>query len=317
MNRLEFHRLTEANLGDMIDVLARARVDDPYERRMTLDEARESTFLDPDFDPEGSWMAVEEGETVGFGFCLVERNRVKAGMNDGFVDIDVVPERRDKGIEQKLLDKALDYLRSRGVDKALSKCRADDGRMFAFLSANSFEEAFRVYILKRLGRQKVRGAPLVEGVDLERKALVDFSDEEIASFVDLFNEAFQDHLNFAPERKERFLNFRDCSEDSRVMTLARNGSEVVGFCLSEESAIMNKERGIATGWIDILGVRPSHRRRGIGRALLADGISWILDQGMDTVYLGAFAKNEKALDLYRSYDFSKDRESIWMSRNLG
>lgn len=300
----------------MIEVIARAKVDDPYERRMTLDEAREYTFLDPDFDPEGSWFAYFDGEAVGFGSCLVESNRVEAGMNEGYVDVDVVPEHRGEDIEQTLLDNALTYLRNRKVESALARCVVGNDHLERLLTANSFEEAFRVYILKRTGIEKVREVPIPEDIRLERKVLYDFTDGELEKFVGIFNDAFQDHLNFAPERKERFVNFRDCRDEPRILTLAIRDEDVVGFCLSEESEKFNRERGVSTGWIDIIGVRPPHRRKGIGRALLADGTNWILERGMDTVYLGVFAKNEKALDLYRSFDFVKERESMWFRKAL-
>ena len=316
MTRPEFTHLTEATLDAMVDVLARARADDPFERRMTLDEAKEHTFLDPDFDPEGSWFALVDGEAVGFGSCLVESNRIQAGMNEGHVDIDIVPGHRGTDIGQALLDNALAYLRERKVESALARCVVGNDHMERLMTANSFEEAFRVYILRRVGRERVREVRVPEEIRLERRTLYDFSDEELEEFVGIFNDAFQDHLNFAPERKERFLNFRDCRDEPRILTLAMREGDIVGFCLSEESEMFNRERGVSTGWIDIIGVRPPYRRRGIGRALLADGTNWILERGMDTVYLGVFARNEKALDLYHSFDFVKERESMWFKKAL-
>lgn len=316
MNGLEFRNLTAATLGDMIEVLAKARVDDPYERRLTMDEANEYTFLDPDFDPRGSWFAILDGETVGFGSCLVESNRITAGMDDAYVDIDVIPEHRHEGIEQRLLDRQLDYIRSRGVGKALCRSIAGNDWMRSLLASNSFEELYRVFVLVRRGREEVQRVMVPDGFRLERTFLTDYTDEDIEELVEAFNDSFRDHMNFAPERKERFVNFRDCNKDPRVLTLAMRGGEIVGFCLSEESETFNRERKVKTGWVDILGVRPPYRRKGIGRALLADGIDWILDRGMDTVHLGVFARNEKALGLYLSFGFSKERESIWFRKNL-
>ncbi len=316
MTGLELRQFTESSLDDMIEVLAKARANDPHERRLTRDEARESTVLDPDFDPEGAWFAVLDGEFVGFGSALVESNRIKAGKDDAYLDLDVVPEHREKGVEQELLEKSLDYLRSRRVGTAVSRCPITSDWKRSLLTSHSFEEAYRVYILVRRGRAEVRYVSPPAGFELERKDLRDCSDEEISKIVDLFNDSFRDHFNFAPERTERFINFRDCGNDPVVLTLASKGDETAGLCLSDESSTLNREKGERTGWVDILGVRPQFRRVGLGEALLSDGMRWILDRGMDTIYLGVFAKNEKALGLYRSFGFTNDTESVWYRRNV-
>ena len=48
--------------------------------------------------------------------------------------------------------------------------------------------------------------------------------------------------------------------------------------------------------------------------MLADGISWLVGRGMDTLYIGVVSENEKALDLYLSLGFKKEHESMWMKR---
>lgn len=312
----EFRNLTEGDLESMIDVMAKSRADDPYERRLTMDEAMEYSFLDPDFDPAGSWLVTLDGETVGFGSCLVESNRIAAGKDDAYIEIDVVPPHKNRGIEQLLLDRELAYIRSRGVGSALCRCIASDEDMHRLLTSNSFEEAYRVFILARRSTERVTRPQTPEGCVLRRMDMVRCSDGDIEDLVCALNDSFQDHFNFAPERGERFINFRDCSADPHMITLALKDGKTAGFCLSGESRTLNQERGAKTGWVDILGVRPSFRRMGLGKALLADGVDWLLDRGMDTVYLGVFAKNEKALDLYRSFGFSKDRESIWLRKAL-
>jgi GNAT superfamily N-acetyltransferase len=311
---LELRHLTEESLDDMIEVLAKARANDPHNRRLTYEEAREYTFLDPDFDPKGSWLASLDGMPIGFCSVLVMGNRIDAGMDDAYLEVDLLPEHRENDAEQTLLEKGLDYIRSRSVGKVLCRSLADDDWTRNFLVSNSFKEDYRVYTLCRSGKKEIEGVYLPEGFRLERRPFGDLTDEETIAVVEVLNDSFQDHMNFAPELPERFINFRDCSEDPRAITLAFKDDETVGLCLSEESAGFNREKGVKAGWVDVVGVRPAYRRIGLGKALLADGVNWILSTGMDKVYLGAYAVNEKALDLYRSFGFSKERESIWYSR---
>ena len=95
---------------------------------------------------------------------------------------------------------------------------------------------------------------------------------------------------------------------------AMKGTEMAGFSFSDVSSAFNEERGTLSGWVGILGVCRPHRGLGLGKALLAEGMRWVLEQGMDTIYLGVFAENEKALDLYKSFGFEKDQESRWCFR---
>ncbi|MCJ2532432.1 MAG: GNAT family N-acetyltransferase, partial [Candidatus Thermoplasmatota archaeon] len=210
----------------------------------------------------------------------------------------------------------LGYVRSRNVGEALSKCPITNDWRRSLLTSHSFEEAYRVYILVRRGAAEVRDVPPPAGFELERKDFRDCSDEDVSMIVDVFNDSFKDHFNFAPERLERFINHRDCGNDPAVLTLASKGDGIAGLCLSDESSTFNEEKGERTGWVDIIGVRPQFRRVGLGEALLSDGMRWILDRGMDTIYLGVFAKNEKALGLYRSFGFTNDTESVWYRKKL-
>ncbi len=316
MSTLELRTFTKDRIDDMIDVLARARANDHHERRMTPEEARERTVLDPDFDREGAWFAMSGDEVVGFGSVLVEKNRVEAGKDDAWVEIDVLPERIGEDIEQALLDKALVYLASRGVGKAKTRSIAADGRKISFLLSNSFTEAHKVYTLVRRGGGELPEVAMAPHIRLERWDLPECSDLQLSAVVDAFNDSFRDHFDFAPERLERFRNIRDCSDDPYMVTVALDEHRIAGLAMSEYSVTYNKEKGLDVGWVVILGVIPGYRRMGLGKALLSDSVRWIIDKGADTVYLGVFAKNEKALGLYQTFGFEKDRESVIYTRRL-
>jgi ribosomal protein S18 acetylase RimI-like enzyme len=59
----------------------------------------------------------------------------------------------------------------------------------------------------------------------------------------------------------------------------------------------------ASGEIRILGRRPSDRGRGLGRLLLDHGLRLLASAGAGAVSLEVAATNERALDLYRAFDF--------------
>ncbi len=314
---LEFCHISDDQIDSYIDIVARSRAEHPFERRLTAEEAKMSTMLDPDFDPKGSWVAYRDGKPVGVGMVIVERNRIDAGMDDGYVDIDVVPEHRNGAVEQELLDRSLEYIRSRGLGNARARSPATDRWKRYLFESRSFHEEYRVYVLARRGRSQVPPTAFPEGYTPVRKAISECSDECIASIVEAFNDSFRDHISFISERPERWTNFRDRWSDPIMFTLAMKGRTIAGICMSEESRAFNQERGVRSGWIDIIGVRPEHRRHGLARAMLADGIGWLQERGMDLIYLGVLAKNDRALGLYTSFGFEKDKESVWFLKPLG
>ncbi len=152
--------------------------------------------------------------------------------------------------------------------------------------------------------------PPPEGISIEYKMFKEASDELVAQFVEGMNDSFADHYNFSPTPVEKFLKWRETDEEISRLTLAKDGQRIVGVCMCEESVLYNMENNTKAGWANILGVTKSHRKRGIGRALLTEGMKWIADRGMDTIYLGLDAENRKALGLYMSLGYQVHTESI-------
>jgi RimJ/RimL family protein N-acetyltransferase len=55
-----------------------------------------------------------------------------------------------------------------------------------------------------------------------------------------------------------------------------------------------------------LMVAASHRRQGIGRALLAEAVRWSRDRGISKLELHVFPHNEAAIRLYEQFGFERE-----------
>ena len=308
--------LREADLEDVVSVIRRSKNELPFERVPTVEEMKTYTVKYSEFRPEGSWVVRVDGAPAAYALAVVEANRQSAGLDDAHLEFDVVPEERGKGLEKRLISLASEYIRSRGVGKARTRCVANESWRMDALSSEGFAEAYRVFFLARRTPEQVQDVPAPEGVRFVRRPYKECGNDELTRIVEAFNDTFQDHFNFAPERPEIFINYRDASEDPECFSLAMVGDEIVGVCLSAEDRTYNAENGTKWGWINVLGVRPPYRRKGVGKSLLADGMKWVLERAMNTIYIGVYAKNEKALDLYLSVGFEKDRESLWLEKRL-
>jgi ribosomal protein S18 acetylase RimI-like enzyme len=316
VTRREISQLTESDLGELVSVISRCKEGLPLDRAPSVDEMRVDTLEDDEFNPEGSWLLRVDGQLVGYSLAIIEANRLIAGLDDGYFEFEVLPEYRGAGLESTLADLACDYIKAKGVAKACTRCPKEEEWREKVLSSDGFKESYRVFILVRKGVQDVPSVPAPDDFRLVRRPYEECGDEELTRIVEAFNDSFRGHFRFAPERPERFIQFRDVNEDVLMFSLAMFGDDIVGVCLSEESFVYNRQNDVKSGWINILGVRESHRGKGVGRFLLADGMRWLRERHLDTLYIGVYAKNEKALRLYESVGFCREHENIWFEKGL-
>src|SRR3954453_4538917 len=77
-----------------------------------------------------------------------------------------------------------------------------------------------------------------------------------------------------------------------------------GFCMIEVMDGSNKLRGVAEGWIELLGPIRGWRRVGLGRSLLLHGLHSLRSAGLDTALLGVDSESPTGANkLYESVGF--------------
>lgn len=311
MGQIRYRHPTEADIGSIVRVWNLSRRGIPLERDSTIGELRAEVFDDEDYDVKGSWVAEANGEVVGFGRGIVERKRVESGMSEGFVTVEVVPGHRERGIEKEMMNRVLAYLRSRHLARAECSCPTLTGWRNTLFEEYGFKDARHFFRMVRKGDDLPKDVGIPAGVRFERKMFRDADEEDISLLVATFNDTFSEHFGFSPVSDKRWLRLRDAYEDFGMITFAVRDSRTVGMCFSDESVLYNKEHGSKAGWVWIIGVTKSERGKGIGRALLADSVSWLAGRGIDTVYLGLDAENRNALVLYTSLGFEVVYESVY------
>ncbi|MCU0860569.1 MAG: GNAT family N-acetyltransferase [Thermoplasmata archaeon] len=291
------------------DIMNVSRRETPYHRDKTLAEVNSEAFDDPDFSPEGAWLVFDGDEGIAYCDAVVEKERVEAGKNDGWIGVQVVPGRRGLGVEDELVSRAVTYLRTRSVEKAIARAEQAEGwKQQLFLRAG-FKSVRHFYRMACRGTAPLPKSMLPEGTTVSHRMLKDHSDDEVAEFSEVVNDTFAGHFDFAPEPAWRWIKWRDACEEPWMVALAKTGGRNVAVCIVEDSRIFNEERGVSSGWVNILGVRKDLRGRGIGAAMLVDGMQWLRDLGHDTIHIAVDAENERALGIYRSLGFEVENES--------
>jgi ribosomal protein S18 acetylase RimI-like enzyme len=106
--------------------------------------------------------------------------------------------------------------------------------------------------------------------------------------------SFADNLDYSPESlvalREEHLHPHDF--EAGLSAVAQSGDVPVGFLLARRWQMEN------AGFVDLLGVHPQVRRRGLGRALLTAAFSRFAAAGLRTAQLGVASDNPRAISLY-------------------
>ena len=133
-------------------------------------------------------------------------------------------------------------------------------------------------------------------------------ENELAAWVEAFNQSFIDHWNhhdMTLDRRQHWMKSLDYRPELDLVAVAPDGT-LAAFSYCTIEAANNQRMGVRDGWIGDLGTRRGYRKRGLARALLAESLRRFKQAGMDTAKLGVDAQNPNgALQLYESVGFQK------------
>ena len=258
-------------------------------------------FVDPALDTRGYWL---EGDLVAYGLVWHRPSgeRLERSYLQGLVD----PSFRGQGIGRHLLGWEIERARERlaATDPSLPKhIQVDEW--------DWIEDAHRLY--KSMGFQPVRYfTDMIRTIDepvavneIDGVRIVPFDrslDEQVRT---AWNESFSDHWRSTPLDQDAYRHrVEEEGTSGELSFLAAAGDEVVGLSLNahfpeDEEVIHRRE-----GWIEILGVKPEWRGRGIARALIQTSINAFVAAGFTHAALNVDTENRSgAHGLYTNLGF--------------
>jgi mycothiol synthase len=128
-------------------------------------------------------------------------------------------------------------------------------------------------------------------------------------FVALFNAAFAEHPSPMQVTLEmvRHAHARPAFDPDLllVLTPVDQPTDLLGF---GRLSIVHEDNGASNGHIDLLGVAPEWRGRGLGRELLRWSVQTLRARDVAQLDLAVEARNERALALYERAGFTRAQE---------
>ena len=255
----------------------------------------------PNFDSTGMFIAELDGRPVGAVNAHIDRNRKE---KIGFLRaLGVAPEFRRRGVGRRLVERAIESLKKRGMESVQGWTRENKVACKSLLESMGFK-LVRVFSTMRRDLESI---PYNIGEHEKvrmRKMKTNMDDIKLLNWLN--NETFKEHFNFRPhtveETKFWITNKPWC--DILEYSFSYLDDKPVGYVGAGIDSKFIEHKGIKRGWIMDIGVLKLNRSRGIGTALMQRGMEFLRSKGMIDVELGVDDSNPtKAVELYNKVGF--------------
>lgn len=293
---------------------------------ITLKVFERKVLLDPNFDPEGCFIAEKDGEVLGFVLALARKFPLyHQGMEEdkGWItSLFVSPQYRRRGVGSLLVNKALGFLSSKGRVEAWFSPYTPNF-FFPGVDLDAYPEGFS--LLGKHGFIKVYDALAMdlflgpdfkvpddvlrlEGLLKDGGIIIQtLETRHIYPFLKFLKE------NFSGDWYRHSLEMlqRGCDKDQILIAL-KDGTEVVGY-----SQYFNGEE---YGWegpgehFGPFGVREDMRGRGIGTVLLFKCLRKMRERGIRHAFL--LWTDERTAKIYLKAGFKVTRRFAVMKKSL-
>jgi mycothiol synthase len=200
-----------------------------------------------------------------------------------------------------LLQRATEHAAAIGADAVHFPVADSDRVARTMLEREGFSQVRRFLHLS-LRQKQVAGIPA-------QPPLRPFVSGEEAVLMRIQNLCFARSWGFKANTEEEIryrLSLTCCSPEGVFFALA--DGRVTGYCWTRELK--------GKGEIWMLGVDPTCRTRGVGRALLLKGIYYLRQRGFEQIDLTVDAGNMGAINLYDSVGFRRFSTILWYERRL-
>jgi ribosomal protein S18 acetylase RimI-like enzyme len=154
--------------------------------------------------------------------------------------------------------------------------------------------------MTRLLDDPIQECPLPAGLEFRPTTAAD-----MRQVWDAQQEAFRDHVGFAPGTESHFKQFAEQpNADPSLWKVVFDGDEIAGQVLNFFDEEENRELGRRRGWTEDISVQRKWRSQGVAKAAIAESMRMFKEMGMDEVALGVLTTNTTgAYQLYEGLGY--------------
>ena len=319
---LRFRRLRlPDDVVGLSEMHIRAAIADDLDERESPEEWSQWFAHPTGFDPLRDVVVGElDGRIVAFAQAR------SVDDNDGGRDYtaggEVDPEHRGRGIGRALLQHNLRHQRARAEREAAAIVAAgrppverrleawameSQPRRRRLLESEGFVAVRWFFEMLRPNLDDITDQPMPDGLEFRPVATQDYR-----AIFEADVEAFRDHWGGMEEGEnafQRFFGGPDFRPD--LWRVAWDAGQVAGVVMNRVMTTFNEQSGERRGELAGVSVRRPWRRRGLARAMVAESLRALRDEGMTSAVLGVDAENPTgALGVYESNGFRVHRKGL-------
>lgn len=276
---MRVRRPTEADFGAVLTLLREADEAVLPESDWTAETLRE--YWDELDVSKDAWLVELDERLAGYAdFEVREGGRL---MGDGYVH----PALRNRGVGSELLrlteERAAEELGRIDGRAVLQNATLLGDECTPNLYARHGYDPVRTFWRMVVDLDEAPDAVAVAGIEIRRMRA---GEERVVH--EAIEDSFADHWGHVRRTYEEFAKrtFDRAGHDPSLYWVALEGGEVVA------AALTDWKREGDWGWVNLLGVRPAWRRRGIAEALLGTAFAEFVRRGERRVGLGVDAEGE-------------------------
>lgn len=283
-------------------------------RAITVEEMREQEKR-PNFDFEERFIAELDGKPVGIIHAHVDKLREE---KKGFVHtFCIIPEFRGLGVEETLLELAMNELKKRGMNVVQAWTDHSRKERIQVLEKAGFKlvdiESDMEFDLAKIPSN------IGENTQVTIRSLRKEKEEDIKMLNWLANECFKEHFDYRPrtieETRDSLINDPYLREQECFFAMLNKKN--LGFVRVGIDEKYNIEKNVKCGRVRSLGVLKPHRRKGIGTRLTLHGLETLKAKGMTKSILDVDDFNQtKAMKLYEKVGFKVAKKYLKYEKEL-
>jgi mycothiol synthase len=315
-------RLPE-DLVPLAEMHVRAAIADEVDERESAEEWAQWFAHPSGMDPMTDVVVAEvAGRIVAFaqGRATDDNDGGRNYTAGGEVD----PEYRGRGIGRALLRHNMRHQRARAKREAAAGGQHLERRLESWsyesqerrtrlLESEGFKVVRWFFEMLRPDLDDIADLPMPDGLEVRPVVPEDHRTIWAAD-----TEAFSDHWGGMENTEgafERFFGGPDFRPE--LWRVAWDGEQVAGVVMNRIMSTFNEQSGERRGELAGVSVRRAWRRRGLARALVADSLRALRDDGMTSAVLGVDAENPMgALGVYETNGFRVHRKGLNFRRPI-
>ncbi len=271
-------------------------------------------FESPDFLPQASYVAVEDKRIVGFsGALLREDIDIMEGEIIGLSTVYRPYDELYHIILRNLLDLSIKKLKDQGANRISTIATPLFSAHYRMLIEYGFKP-IKAWYLMSVEKNEVR-YPEDIAEDLKIIPLSQVSKDNSSRLdlaISVLNAAFFGELGGGWDKSEIMIKFRNPNFEPEGIFIGYSDNVPAGIIWVLIDYSLSKIRNTKIGWVAFLGLREGYRGRRYGRTLLAHGLKYLFNKGVEKVLLWVNSENSVAVRLYRMFNFSVEKAAHLM-----